>query len=1240
MKKKYNKFRIFLVVLLILANLIPVQAQAAAKKTTVTSITLNQSQYVLKKGETLKLKASVSPAKAKSSAKLKWTSSNKKIATVTQKGVVKAKAKKGKVKITVTAGKKKASCKITIGTPVKKIGASGFTLTEGETIKIKTSVSPKKASVKTLSYRSSTPEIAVVDAKGNVTAKKQGTAQITITATDRKKVKKIVQVTVNGKSQDTYQNPKIFVNGLSEEESNNVIEEKISVAGTASGHQAAIVQVFYTLRHTMEEQPSVSGTAGGTENWKIENLPLQIGTNFLTVTAMDSNGHTAAKEIVLNRLNREIRLAENVVLFEEEKNIEIADDIVDYWVNDMGTEDTTDDLTVILFHENSDLVQSVKSGQIKTGNVIMLQPCESLYMGFNGVIMSHGEPEDSGKYPADAYETISFRAADFTDLFDGDVSLSYEIADTENPLAFAWFPTDVEIAALDSNGDRASVFYASEGYGDQSEEQQINGAGFQKSMIPYMMKDALNITGGFGSSSGFNLGITFKDAVLYDRDGSSKTKTDQIKIGGKIEYNNLKVKAGVEWHPDFNIFHPDLLPQQIIGKYEYTTNVDMHADWTWDPSQNEDSKMDLSSLVEDANKALNNNFENNKQFLGLTLSGVDMSDSIVLGMFGLQISPVGIQTTVGVKNTQYSSAFNKISAVVVIIPVLDVKGKISAKVGITYQYSAYHQNGINMQKKGFVGAYGSLDENKGQESINLPFDRSLEIYDICAKSEDEKDIEPEWSISLKGEGEALEEVAFGADIGLMFTGIIPASVKGRIYENAEAAASGEIKIGNGQKSPADSGAAGKDKISFTAKGDLKANMRAGLKAGAYFYLAAKTDLFSPEIDAKKEWTYDFCQLTIASVKGKVVKADNDADKTNDEALEGVTVRLTEKDVSGSGMGGRSGRTVETHTDAEGRFLFSGIKDGEYIVSFLKDGFSIYEEEISMEGENQELYITMEQEGFRNMLLKLLQEQGAFKANQRGTMHTSDDAWFNPSGMISAKIMDFDSDGADEMLVCYTKSFDTSGKVHKIYLDMYEQSGGKVVLADSTVFSAYRSTYDTELLSSQDMEMICSLNAVQINGEWCLMCEEDGEWSAFRDEMPQNYWVLKYQDNQFRYMGSLTGVEGVFFGFWGYEFQNGALTNSSLYYGDEYGEENGITPLYDDFAVAASAFFGKLGIFLKDDVDLIRDVELGTILSEKNNTSCIFEFTNKLADNGDGEDAFEFSSSLKRDVLLEEVLKEL
>ena len=175
MKKKYNKFRIFLVVLLILANLIPVQAQAAAKKTTVTSITLNQSQYVLKKGETLKLKASVSPAKAKSSAKLKWTSSNKKIATVTQKGVVKAKAKKGKVKITVTAGKKKASCKITIGTPVKKIGASGFTLTEGETIKIKTSVSPKKASVKTLSYRSSTPEIAVVDAKGNVTAKKQGT---------------------------------------------------------------------------------------------------------------------------------------------------------------------------------------------------------------------------------------------------------------------------------------------------------------------------------------------------------------------------------------------------------------------------------------------------------------------------------------------------------------------------------------------------------------------------------------------------------------------------------------------------------------------------------------------------------------------------------------------------------------------------------------------------------------------------------------------------------------------------------------------------------------------------------------------------------------------------------------------------------------------------------------------------------------------------------------------------------
>ncbi|MBQ9014992.1 MAG: Ig-like domain-containing protein [Firmicutes bacterium] len=68
----------------------------------------------MKKGKKKTLKATVSPSNAANKA-VTWKSSNKKVATVTSKGVVKAK-KKGKATITVTTkdGKKKATCKITV----------------------------------------------------------------------------------------------------------------------------------------------------------------------------------------------------------------------------------------------------------------------------------------------------------------------------------------------------------------------------------------------------------------------------------------------------------------------------------------------------------------------------------------------------------------------------------------------------------------------------------------------------------------------------------------------------------------------------------------------------------------------------------------------------------------------------------------------------------------------------------------------------------------------------------------------------------------------------------------------------------------------------------------------------------------------------------------------------------------------------------------------------------------------
>ena len=82
------------------------------KKVTTKKLTINKKKATLKKGNTLQLTVDRNPISA--TEKIKWSSSNKKVATVNSKGKVKAK-KKGKATITAkTSNGKKVTCKITV----------------------------------------------------------------------------------------------------------------------------------------------------------------------------------------------------------------------------------------------------------------------------------------------------------------------------------------------------------------------------------------------------------------------------------------------------------------------------------------------------------------------------------------------------------------------------------------------------------------------------------------------------------------------------------------------------------------------------------------------------------------------------------------------------------------------------------------------------------------------------------------------------------------------------------------------------------------------------------------------------------------------------------------------------------------------------------------------------------------------------------------------------------------------
>lgn len=218
----------------------------AAKKPQVKQIQLSKKQYVLKKGKSVKLKAAILPKSARKT-KVIWRSSNTKLLRVNGKGVVKAKGKKGSAVISAKAGKKKTTCKITIGKPVTKLQANGVKIQVGQKQQISVSVFPKKASVKKLCYESNRPDLVSISKSGTVQGKKKGSAVITIWAADCMKVSKKIKVVVSEKEEKNNQQAANEEKNPSQDEGKDetgdtTVTPTPSVEETATGNLAGIVK--------------------------------------------------------------------------------------------------------------------------------------------------------------------------------------------------------------------------------------------------------------------------------------------------------------------------------------------------------------------------------------------------------------------------------------------------------------------------------------------------------------------------------------------------------------------------------------------------------------------------------------------------------------------------------------------------------------------------------------------------------------------------------------------------------------------------------------------------------------------------------------------------------------------------------------------------------------------------------------------------------------------------------------
>lgn len=160
------------------------------KKISVTKVTITKpsnKSLVLKKGKTYTLKTKVIPSNA-TNKKLSFSSSNNKVARVTKNGKITA-VKNGKTTIYVKAtdgSKKVAKLEVRVGVPVTKVNLNktNLTVTAEEKVQLKATVTPKKATMKTVKWTTSNSKIATVDSKGLVTTKAKGKVTITATAVD------------------------------------------------------------------------------------------------------------------------------------------------------------------------------------------------------------------------------------------------------------------------------------------------------------------------------------------------------------------------------------------------------------------------------------------------------------------------------------------------------------------------------------------------------------------------------------------------------------------------------------------------------------------------------------------------------------------------------------------------------------------------------------------------------------------------------------------------------------------------------------------------------------------------------------------------------------------------------------------------------------------------------------------------------------------------------------------------
>ena len=215
-----------------------------AKNISATNVSLNKTELTLKKGETATLVASITPENFTDT--ISWRSTDTKVATVTDAGLVKGVAV-GTAKIKVTVGSTSALCTVNVIQPVTSISLNRTSLTMDalDTYQLTATASPATAVNREITWSSSDSAIASVDENGLVTAHKKGTATIKATAKDGSNISNSCKVTVSNNGYE--------VSKISEFECNHPYSNNCSDIWVYTVKGATYLDLVFDAKTNIEE---------------------------------------------------------------------------------------------------------------------------------------------------------------------------------------------------------------------------------------------------------------------------------------------------------------------------------------------------------------------------------------------------------------------------------------------------------------------------------------------------------------------------------------------------------------------------------------------------------------------------------------------------------------------------------------------------------------------------------------------------------------------------------------------------------------------------------------------------------------------------------------------------------------------------------------------------------------------------------------------------------------------------